>query len=345
MEIIMDPHEACRREADELRRSLEAAQRMNQELARTMEELEQAAGTDRLTGAWNRRRFEESAAMGMSLARRRKGPISLLLLDLDHFKSVNDDFGHGVGDVVLVQTALAIRRHIRASDALVRWGGEEFIVLAPATRLEGALDLAENIRAEVEAHVFPIPHGVTVSIGVAEFQPGMNLESWVRCADEALYRAKAGGRNRVMAGEGHAEQEEPPSFLEIVWDEALDSGEPLIDAQHQRLFALANSLFGATSSGQPPAEVSLRLHKLAAHTSQHFQEEELLLRKIGFEGLARHAEAHAELLARMRHLQAEAEQGRLDLGRLVEFFIVELVQGHLMVEDRTYFPCFQSPGV
>lgn len=340
----MDLHKECRHQAEELQRSLEAAQRVNQELAEAMGELEQAAGTDRLTGAWNRRRFEEAAAMEMSLARRRKGPVSLLLLDLDHFKAVNDDFGHACGDEVLVQTAQAIRRHIRASDALVRWGGEEFIVLAPATRLDGALGLAEKVRAEVEAQTFPMPRTLTVSIGVAEFQPGMDLETWVRCADEALYRAKAEGRNRVVAGEGQVAEGEAPSILEIVWDEALDSGEPTIDGQHQRLFALANSLFGALATHQPASEISLRMRKLAAHTAQHFQDEELLLRKAGYAGLSLHAKAHAELLIRMRHLQGEAEQGRLSIPSLVEFFVVELVQGHLMVEDRKYFDCFHSPG-
>jgi diguanylate cyclase (GGDEF)-like protein/hemerythrin-like metal-binding protein len=340
----MDAHEECCRRAEELRRSLEAAQRVNQELVLAMGELEQAVGTDRLTGAWNRRRFEEAAAVEISLARRRKGPVSLLLLDLDHFKGVNDEFGHAAGDAVLSQTAQVVRQNLRVSDALVRWGGEEFIVLAPATRLDGAMSLAEKIREAVASHAFPIDRAVTVSIGGAEFLPGMDMDGWIRCADEALYRAKAEGRNRVMAGEGQSATEEVPSILEIVWDEAYACGEPIIDAQHQRLFALANALFGATTSGQPSAEISLRLRKLSAHAAQHFQDEEMLLRNVGYANFSQHAHAHQELLNQMHRLQQECEQGRVELARLVDFFIMDVVQGHLLAEDRMFFGCFQGSG-
>jgi hemerythrin len=266
----------------------------------------------------------------------------LLLFDLDHFKGVNDVFGHAAGDIVLSQTARVVQQSLRVSDSLVRWGGEEFIVLAPATRLDGAMSLAEKIRGAVASHAFPITRPVTVSIGVAEFLPGMDLDGWVRCADEALYRAKAAGRNRVMAGEGQSGAEDVPSILEIVWDEAYGCGEPTIDAQHQRLFALANALFGATTSGQPSTEISLRLRKLSAHAAQHFQDEEILLQKVGYADFSQHAQCHVELLAQMRHLQQEAEQGSLELARLVDFFIMEVVQRHLLAEDRKFFSCFQG---
>ncbi len=204
--------------------------------------------------------------------------------------------------------------------------------------------LAEKARAEVASHAFPIPRPVTVSIGVAEFQAGMDLGAWVHCADEALYRAKEEGRNRVVAGEGPAGLEEPPSILEIVWDEAYCSGEPTIDAQHQRLFALANGLFGASASRQPASEINLRLHTLAAHAAQHFHDEEVILQPAGYGGREGHARAHEELLAKMRQLQVEAEGGQVELARLVEFFIMEVVQGHLMAEDRQFFDCFRNPA-
>jgi diguanylate cyclase (GGDEF)-like protein/hemerythrin-like metal-binding protein len=337
----MNTHEACERRIEALTRSLEAAERVNQELQQAMAELERAAGTDRLTGAWNRRRFEEAATMEISLARRRKGPVSLLMFDLDHFKRVNDAHGHAAGDVVLVETTRIVREQLRTSDALIRWGGEEFIVMTPATRLEGALSLAEKIRIAVASETFPQVGQVTLSLGVAEFTLGMDLESWIRCADEALYQAKEAGRNRVLAGHGPAGGDEAPSILEIIWEDAYECGEATIDAQHQRLFALANALFGATTSHQPIGEITLRLRKLSAHAAQHFHDEEALLQKAGYPAAAEHARAHATLLSKMIQLQDETEKGNLDMAKLVEFFVVDVVQGHLLVEDRKFFSCFQ----
>jgi len=343
MNLPQDPmsdHEACRQRIETLERALESAERVNQELQQAMTELERAAGTDRLTGTWNRRRFEEGAAILISLARRRKGPVSLLLFDLDHFKLVNDTWGHGVGDEVLVETVRCVREHLRESDALVRWGGEEFIVLTPATRLEGAVSLAEKIRLDIASHAFPKVGRMTVSIGVAEFTAGMDFDSWILRADEAMYRAKAQGRNRVLAATHPAPLEEAPSLLEIVWEDAYSCGEPTIDAQHQRLFALANGLFGATTSRQSTEEITLRLRKLSAHAAQHFRDEETILQRAGFPGLAEHVRAHERLLKRMDVLQGQGERGTLDTAQLVEFFIVELVQGHLLAEDTKFFGCF-----
>lgn len=337
----MSDHEVCRQRIEALERSLEAAERVNLELQQAMAELERAAGTDRLTGAWNRRRFEEGAAILISLARRRKGPVSMLLFDLDHFKRVNDEHGHAVGDEVLTETVRRVREHLRESDALVRWGGEEFIVLTPVTRLEGALSLAENIRLAVAAHPFPKIGHLTLSIGVAEFAPGMDLESWIRSADDAMYHAKSQGRNRVLAAPSQVPTDEMRSLLEIVWEDHYACGEPTIDAQHQRLFALANGLFGATTSRQPPQEVALRLRKLAAHAAQHFRDEENLLQRVGYAGAAEHALAHERLLKRMNELQDDSERGALDIPKLVEFFIVDMVQGHLLKEDTAFFGCFR----
>lgn len=340
----MSDHETCRQRIEALESALKAAQRVNLELQQAMAELEQAAGTDRLTGAWNRRRFEEGAAILISLARRRKGPVSLLLFDLDHFKRVNDDFGHALGDEVLKDTVRCVREHLRESDALVRWGGEEFIVLTPATGLEGAMLVAEKIRAGVATHAFPKVGRMTVSIGVAEFTTGMDFEAWIQSADDAMYLAKSQGRNQVLAAPSQIPREEIPSLLEIAWEEAYACGEPTIDAQHQRLFALANGLFGAATSRQPPQEISLRLRKLAAHAAQHFHDEEILLGMAGYADLAAHARTHEELLDKMTQLQDESERGVLDLARLLEFFIVEIVQGHLLSEDTKFFGCFRSQG-
>lgn len=326
------------RDLSDTRRSAELA---NQSLQRALQQVEQAASTDRLTGAWNRRRFEEAVLPEIALANRRREHLALLMFDLDHFKRVNDTHGHGAGDTVLAATAQTVREHLRASDSLVRWGGEEFLVMAPATRLEGALGLAEKLRASVAAIDFPGVGSVTMSLGVSEYALGEQLEAWIERTDQALYRAKAEGRNRVAAAahpEGPAVEPQTRRFLfEVIWEETYASGIALIDAQHKRLFSLASALMSTLAADRPLPEVSLRLETLLAHTAQHFHDEEALLREGQYPGLAEHAETHVALLNQAWQLQAEVTGGRLDFGRLVSFLAMDLVKGHILTEDRAYF--------
>lgn len=329
-ERIMDLNEARR-----------SAERANQSLQRALVQLEQTASTDRLTGAWNRRRFEEAVHSEIALAHRRRDPLSLLMIDMDHFKRINDTFGHGAGDIVLAGMVQAVRLCLRASDALVRWGGEEFLVMAPATHLKGAMDLAEKLRATVAAIDFPGVGTVTMSLGVSEYALEEELEEWIDRTDKALYRAKSEGRNRVVAASpsnrSGIESSSERSLLEVTWEDTYASGVALIDAQHQRLFRLASALMSVLTEKRPLPEVSLRLESLLAHTAQHFHDEEALLREAHFPGHAEHADIHANLLNRARMLQTDVQMGRLDFGKLVTFLTLDLVKGHILSEDRNYF--------
>lgn len=327
-----------------LRRNLGALRAANDGLRAAFESLEQAAGTDRLTGAWNRRRFAEAAAAEMALARRRREPVSILMLDLDHFKRVNDSFGHETGDAVLAGAARAWKEALRASDPLVRWGGEEFLVLSPTNRLEGALVLAYKLQEAVRSLQFPGLGPITVSIGVAEYAPGEDLEAWVARADKALYRAKAEGRDRVVPAETPPEDTQKlRPILELQWEEDYASGHPVIDAQHRHLFQLANSLLAAFSDGSPREELTLRWHRLLAHAAQHFNDEEQILARAGYQGLAEHSDAHQRLLTRARELEADRQEGRFDLGRLANFLVSDLVRDHVIQEDMTFFKFLPKP--
>lgn len=325
------------------KRLLDSAERANQGLQQAMEVLEWAAGTDRLTGAWSRRRFEEAATAEMALVRRRKGPVSLMMLDLDFFKNVNDTHGHNVGDAVLVEVVQIAREQLRASDALARWGGEEFIVLSPATRIEGAMNLAEKVRNAIAAKKFPEAGQVTVSIGVAEYALGENLITWIQRADEALYKAKAEGRNQVVTARsgGEAETSATP-LIGIVWEDSFACGQAIIDSQHRKIFTLANSLIGAISSGQPTAEATMRLRRLVAHIAQHFHDEETLLARIDYLGHCEHAAEHHRLLEKASRFEIEVGIGKMDISQFVGFLVLDLVQGHILIEDKKYFSYFQT---
>lgn len=180
---------------------LEARSRLeeaNQELRKANQELEQLAVTDKLTGAWNRRKFEQLADAAIEAAARYQQPLSLLMVDIDHFKKVNDRYGHQTGDQVLMALVRLIQQNIRTTDSVSRWGGEEFVIMLPHTAAENAVKLAEKVRLLVAAHAFPLDGTITVSLGAAEISPGDTLDTLVKKADDALYTAKAEGRNRTV---------------------------------------------------------------------------------------------------------------------------------------------------
>lgn len=154
---------------------------------------------DPLTGAYNRRKFFELFSNEAKKVRRFAHPLSIILLDLDHFKRVNDRHGHAVGDKVLAETTAVMHNAIREVDIFARYGGEEFVICCPETTADGAVALAEKIRMLIQAHAFPVAGKLTISAGVAELAHPDEAELEILSrADEALYRAKKLGRNRVV---------------------------------------------------------------------------------------------------------------------------------------------------
>jgi len=167
--------------------------------------LVEQAITDPLTGAFNRRHMDFCLDQAVARRARRGEPASLLLVDVDHFKRVNDTWGHAQGDAVLKRLVALIASRGRRLDVLFRIGGEEFVLLLPATPRAGALAVAEALREAVCGAV-RLPDGapLSVSVGVSELTPGQTASAWIDDADAAVYRAKQGGRNRVSASGGIA---------------------------------------------------------------------------------------------------------------------------------------------
>ncbi len=161
------------------------------------EKLRELSEKDPLTAIFNRRKLYELMDVEIDRAERHRRTLSLILLDFDHFKMINDRYGHNVGDIVLKSSATLIRGIIRKIDIFARYGGEEFIILAPEIGVEGAVLLAEKIRTCVQQHTYPEVGTVTISAGVAAFADKDKKETLIKRADEALYTAKKKGRNRV----------------------------------------------------------------------------------------------------------------------------------------------------
>lgn len=322
-------------------------QREMNQLRAQIADLERLSSTDRLTGAWNRAHLDRVVAAELDRSMRSRQPVSLILLDIDHFKRVNDTLGHLAGDSVLCELVKVIGAAIRSVDTLFRWGGEEFVVLATATGYRAGATLAENIRAKVAQHRFTGVGSVTISLGVAEHIATESTEIWFRRVDEALYRAKEGGRNRVCVDERGSSDiwaaESGPSVIRLVWQEAYECGEPTIDREHRELFELANELLDASFTEDSSLQAfSTALEKLLAHIVRHFADEEDLLAQHGYADLEAHRAAHAGLLARAGELKASAAAGKATLGDLVNFLANTVVAQHLFKVDREYYPLFKK---
>ena len=319
--------------------------------ARTMA---RRADTDALTGVLNRAGFNEAFSREFSRARRYRQPLSLVLLDLDHFKNVNDGYGHPAGDKVLEGTARLLETRVREADLVARWGGEEFAVLAPMTDAEGAVRLAEKLRGLMEVtHLGPVG-AVTGSFGVAEMRPDDTIEAMLHRVDEALYAAKDSGRNqvkcaeswvdvaRVTAPEG-AKQEVSMADVKQLYN---DTGFGPIDAEHRALSDGLENFIGKVNGGKAE-EAGSALAAVIAAVAAHFAHEEELMADFSYPLLARHKEAHALFVGDALRFQAELTKSgvtpnfrRWAVGRLPEWF-----RYHILAHDMGLGQFLTKAGV
>jgi diguanylate cyclase (GGDEF)-like protein/hemerythrin-like metal-binding protein len=319
--------------------------------ARTMA---RRADTDALTGVLNRAGFNQAFSREFSRARRYRQPLSLVLLDIDHFKNVNDGYGHPAGDKVLEGTARLLETRVREADLVARWGGEEFAVLAPMTDAAGAVRLAEKLRGLMEVtHLGPVG-AVTASFGVAEMRSDDTMEAMLHRVDEALYGAKDAGRNqvkcaeswvdvaRVTAPEG-AKQEVSMAEVKRLYD---DTGFAPIDTEHRTLSEGLENFIEKVNGGKAD-EVGSALATVIAAVAAHFTHEEELMADFSYPLLARHKEAHGLFVGDALRFQAElAKTGvtpnfrRWAVGRLPEWF-----RYHILAHDMGLGQFLSKAGV
>jgi diguanylate cyclase (GGDEF)-like protein/hemerythrin-like metal-binding protein len=316
-------------------------------LTARIDALEKRVATDALTGLWNRMHFDSSLDPEIRHSLRHKQPLSLILFDVDHFKHVNDRFGHKVGDQVLCELARIAAMTIRDSDRLFRWGGEEFAVLALASGHRGAARIADCLRSNVAEHGFPVAGRLTISIGVAEHLATESSEQWFRRADVMLYAAKCAGRNLVRVdARGNSDlwaTAHGASVLHLVWQEAYECGQPEIDREHRELFELANQLIDAfLTHGSSHDRITPIYDRVLDHVDRHFANEEAELARLGYARLDAHRRIHANLLERARELRSALDRGDANFGGVIEFLVGEVVSRHLLKADQDFFPLFAS---
>lgn len=182
-----------------MRQFQDELQELNQVLAAKTQLYKQMASQDPLTKLYNRHKFAEIFASEFLTMKSRENDMSLLMLDIDHFKEINDNYGHNIGDEVLVEVSELILQQQRQTDVVCRWGGEEFLILLPSANVDQALIIAENLRKKIAEVTFDEPElKITASLGVTQARTDEGLENLVARADDALYQAKREGRNRSI---------------------------------------------------------------------------------------------------------------------------------------------------
>jgi diguanylate cyclase len=203
--LLVAENERMRRDTDELRSKLEDSKKQIESLRQSLSHAEETVLQDPLTGTGNRRRFDSSMERAILDSKQTKKPLSLVMCDIDHFKRVNDAFGHQVGDEIIKMFARVIEASVREGDTVIRYGGEEFAIILPSADQDAARSIAERIRRQFESKKLTIRETnqkvgqLTASFGVAQFRLGDDLDTLVQRADAKLYEAKSGGRNRVAA--------------------------------------------------------------------------------------------------------------------------------------------------
>jgi diguanylate cyclase (GGDEF)-like protein/PAS domain S-box-containing protein len=196
---------AIRHDVTEFEETKEQLSTLNKAMKHKVDELynmtatlEEEASIDGLTGAFNRMKFEKNFEFEVNKAKLSGKSLSMILLDIDHFKSINDKHGHSVGDDVLKEIVELVSQNIRGMDTLARWGGEEFVVLLPTMELQGAVDLANRLKDLIQNSDFSTKEKITSSFGVGQIVPNESKNDFFERVDKALYEAKIGGRNQVV---------------------------------------------------------------------------------------------------------------------------------------------------
>lgn len=303
-------------------------------------ELTLNAMMDKLTNLYNRHYLYQVVGNYMEYADRYEVPLSVLILDLDFFKRVNDTWGHPIGDEILKMTAKMMKEAIRESDILVRFGGEEFLVLMPQTSIEGAIVVAEKIRMVIEEANHPITGKITASLGAAE---RMKMESFRHLyyrVDKALYEAKETGRNRVVASDKGKELE--VGVLLIEWKKEWESTNEIIDNQHQKIIAMANQVINLYLEATSKKEIENQLNKLFELIAEHFKTEEYILKEINYPGYAHHEELHHKLLAKSLKVKELVHSTEVTPSAFYSFIMDDVIAGHIEEEDTKFFSYFRE---
>jgi len=299
--------------------------------------LKEIASHDIMTGCLTRSAGIRILENTMKNSERNKKPLSMLLLDIDHFKRVNDNWGHLMGDKVLKRVAKIVQAEVRDNDSVIRTGGEEFVVLLPDTDAENAVLTAERLRIAIESFLHPSVGKVTASFGVAEKRKEDNRITWYKRVDDALYHAKETGRNRVFNADD-LDKKFPVATVQIEWKSEWESGNEEIDKQHRELVRFGNELIFDVFSDETKEKIEPKLDEFLDHVVYHFNSEEKILNNSKFSGAKEHSEAHKLIIADALRMKEAYLSGKLKPSAFFSFIFDDFIVGHMIKEDIKFFP-------
>ena len=326
--------------------------------SRERTEMTRLAFHDPLTMLPNRRLFRDRVQMAISLAQRASKRLSLIMIDLDHFKPINDLHGHLMGDELLKAVVLRMLACLRESDTLARIGGDEFVLLLPEINDEqDALGVAEKIRAAL-CVPFRIDDGLVVSIscsiGVALYPAhGQDEQQLLACADKAMYAAKDSGRNVVQIWSANdvespsriPDKETRPLARRLAWHPSFLCGVESIDREHIELFERGNALLALdVSAGESETRALAQLDDLIMALSRHFEREEKILAEVGFAGTEDHRLKHQKLIGQALERRRMTGAGEVAVSALVNYIVHEVLATHILHEDREFEQHLQNIG-
>ncbi len=302
-----------------------------------IEGLKKKMRVDPLTKLGNRVEFDIWFVNNKTL---NQHPFSILLIDIDKFKDINDVYGHSVGDSVLQSLAATMKSTFRSDDLVIRWGGEEFVVILDNTAVKQALIAAEHLRLRISELNFEGVHEyVTVSIGVAAYSKEESIQDLFDKADYALYKAKESGRNKVICYNDELEKEQYMESLK--WNDNWLCGNERIDDEHRQLMDMSNDIL-ATMYKMSEKEFDDKLKKLIHEIKVHFDNEEEELKRIGYNQTDHHEHIHHSIIDEVDALYNDLVNNKVSKSHLYDFLVNEVVINHMTIEDAKYFHIFKD---
>ena len=297
-------------------------------------ELESKYILDRFTGVYTRDYFNFRLKEEVSHVQRNKYPIAMIYFDLDHFKNVNDVYGHSAGDEVLLEVVAVVKSIIRIEDVFSRWGGDEFILLLPNTDLNGAKFVADRIRSEIESLEISKAYGVTASIGYSQWKLKEYLESWFLRTDQALYTSKNTGKNKVTVSDHMLEKN---ILVRVDWDGASNSGCEIIDDEHKAILKRCNIIVESALEQSSFDETIRNVEVLMLEMEQHFKDEIQILKDIDYPEIEKHQNIHDALMKKTNSIFQKTIQRDITAVEFFTFLLLTVVEGHFKNEDVKYF--------
>ena len=287
---------------------------------------------DEVTGLYNRPFFMMIAETETKRAELYKEKISMLILEIEHMKTVNDTWGHPVSDDIMYQTALIAGHAVRRSDFAAHLGGDEIVLLLPQTNSVGAIAAADKIRKVLVGNIKTSTGKISVSIGLSERMPFERIEDWYRRTDDALCQARDRGHNCIVAAkdviEPDTEDHDPDGFTE--------SGYPDLDERRESLNRSCDELVRMTHTEYTFEYAVEMLEKILTGSAELFAYEEELLEALKYPEYRQHIKIHQKLTGKLSFLKDSFESQKLKSPAFFRFFAYEIVKGHILAEDAKY---------